>query len=63
MGFIVSAADRLLGAIVPRATAEAVFCPSGCSKQTCFCSGGFIFARCVKGGTQCKACTKTSTRC
>lgn len=64
MSLIATAADRLLGAIVPRATAEATSCPSGCHRQTCYCAGGHWYDRCVNssGGT-CKGCFRTVYTC
>ena len=64
MSFITTAADRLLGAIVPRANAAALTCPSGCSRVTCDCAGGFWYDACVKSsGVECVHCTKTVWTC
>lgn len=63
MGFIVTAADRLLAAIVPRADAEANSCPSGCSRQTCYCANGHWYNRCVRGGSHCTGCFETIYTC
>jgi hypothetical protein len=40
MSLIANAADRLLGAIVPRATAAAWSCASGWYRVTCGCAPG-----------------------
>lgn len=64
MGFIANAADRLLGVFVPRATASALTCPSGCKRVTCDCAGGYWYDACVKSsGAQCVGCTRTVWTC
>lgn len=70
MKLIANAADRLLGAIVPRATADAWSCPPGCVRQTCNCTtildvGSYWYDRCVSSvtGAICMYCTKTVWTC
>lgn len=70
MSLIASTADRLLGALVPRAKAAAWSCPPGCHRKTCGCfpgnHGGFYwFDSCVStvGGHSCKGCTQTAWQC
>jgi hypothetical protein len=64
MSLIATAADRLLSAIVPRASAAAWTCPSGCNRTTCDCAGGYWYDNCVKpDGVECKHCTITVWTC
>jgi hypothetical protein len=63
MSLIANAADRLLSVIVPHATADAWSCPSGCSRQTCTCSGGHWYDSCVKKGNLCTTCRVTTYTC
>jgi len=63
MSLIANAADRLLSVIVPHATADAWSCPSGCSRQTCTCSGGHWYDSCVKNGNLCTNCRVTTYTC
>jgi hypothetical protein len=70
MSLIASAADRLLGAIVPRATASALTCPSGFYRVTCFCKeiapdGPKVWydACCQDNGPGCYACEYTVWTC
>jgi hypothetical protein len=64
MSLIATAADRILGAIVPRTSAAANNCPSNCFRTTCYCSGGFWYDRCVRqSGNQCTGCFKTVYPC
>jgi hypothetical protein len=66
---ITMTADRLLGAIVPHATAAAWSCPSGCVRRTCYCGWnghGYVWYNdCVssRGGYACKVCTATVWTC
>jgi hypothetical protein len=62
MSLVTKAADRLLGIIVPRATAEAWSCPSGCHRLKCYCLGGHVYDRClnnVAGKPDCTGCRYT----
>ena len=63
MSFIATAADRILGAIVPRTSAAANNCPGSCFRQTCYFSGGFYYDRCVTSTRECVGCFKTVYRC
>jgi hypothetical protein len=70
MGLITNAADRLLSAIVPRATAAGWTCPSGCARHTCFCEcadsspTGYYHDWCLKSdGEICINCTVTVWEC
>ena len=72
MTFIANAADRLLGAIVPRATAAAWTCPPGCVRINCnpacraTTSGAYWFNLCVasKDHNQiCTGCRQTAWTC
>jgi len=64
MTLIATAADRLLGAIVPRASAAANNCPAGCFRQTCFCREPVWWDRCVSAtGLQCTGCFSTIYQC
>jgi hypothetical protein len=47
MSFVAKAADSLLSAIVPRVTAEAWVCPSGCHREWCGCLNHHIYNWCV----------------
>jgi hypothetical protein len=71
MSLVANAADRLLGVIVPRATAAAWSCPPGCARKTCYCgydktAGGYYwYDECVSttGSYSCKSCTATVWSC
>jgi hypothetical protein len=69
MNFIASAADRLLGVIVPRATAAAFSCPPGCERYTDGCfphNGGYYWYDCckvTKTGGNCNHCGYTVWTC
>jgi hypothetical protein len=69
MSVIANAADRLLGAIVPRATAVAFVCPPGCYRYTDACYphlGGFYWYDCCKvtaTGKDCNHCGFTAYTC
>jgi hypothetical protein len=66
MSLIATAADRILGAIVPRTSAAANNCPGTCFRQTCYCDkkSGFYFDRCVHTtGPECVGCFQTLFRC
>jgi hypothetical protein len=66
MSLITVAADRILGAIVPRASAAANNCPGNCFRQTCYCnkSNHYWYDRCVSSsGPQCTGCFRTVYRC
>ena len=55
MSFIAKAADSLLSAIVPHATAEAWTCPNGCHRVNCYCEGHIRYNKCLNnvGGAVC----------
>lgn len=72
MSLIANAADRLLGAIVPRATADAWSCPPGCVRQNCpnACrangGGAYWWNLCVAArdpSQHCTICRQTSWTC
>lgn len=65
MSLIATAADRMLGAIVPRADAEAASCPGGCFRQTCYCSTKYHkwYNRCVNTVRECVGCFITVYSC
>ena len=68
MSLMANAADRLLGAIVPRMSAAAWSCPPGCHRKTCFCSAGtsgaYWFDSCVNdNGASCTGCRQTVWTC
>ena len=68
MNLIANVADRLLGVIVPRATAAALVCPPGCHRKTCYCKttskGAFWYDSCVDDTDHaCIGCTKTVWTC
>jgi len=64
MSIVVNAADRLLGAIVPRATAAALTCGAGYHRVTCQCVGGYFHdACCTAGNKYCTTCVKTVWPC
>jgi hypothetical protein len=64
MSFIATAADRILGAIVPRASAAANNCPGTCFRTTCYCHNHYWFDRCVhRTSGQCTGCFQTVYRC
>lgn len=64
MSLIATAADRLLSAIVPRATAAAWSCASGCHRVTCQCAGGKWYDSCVNTkGYECSPCRVTTWSC
>lgn len=72
MNLIANAADRLLGAIVPHATAAAFSCPRGCIRYTDGCfpdpqrGGGFYWYDCCKvitTGGPCGTCGFTVWPC
>jgi hypothetical protein len=66
---ITAAADRLLGAFVPRATAAAFSCPSGYYRVTCFCglapNQDFVWYDkcCQDNGPNCHGCAPTARSC
>jgi len=47
MSLVTKAADSLLSAIVPRATAEAWTCPAGCHREWCGCRAHHVYNWCV----------------
>jgi hypothetical protein len=70
MSLIANAADRLLGVIVPRATAAAWSCASGYYRVTCFCgpnpngSGCVWYDQCCQdNGPSCGLCISTVWSC
>ncbi len=65
MSLISTAADRILGAIVPRTSAAANNCPGGCFRQTCYCHNKFWYNRCVSSTSnrECVGCFKTIYQC
>jgi hypothetical protein len=72
MVLIAHAADRLLGAIVPRATAGAWSCPPGCVRKTCHngcratANGAYWFDYCVAArdpSQSCTGCRQTAWTC
>ncbi len=66
MKLFANAADKLLSAIVPRATAAAWTCNSGCHRVTCFCYQHHYYDKCannVFGKPDCKSCSYTVYTC
>jgi len=69
MSLVAKAADSLLSAIVPRATAAAWSCPAGCVRQTCSCvtngGGSYWYDRCISSrtGALCTLCRPTVWTC
>jgi hypothetical protein len=67
MSLVAKAADSLLSAIAPHATAEAWTCPSGCHRVRCKgCFSGHIYDYCannVLGRPNCTGCRYTVYTC
>jgi hypothetical protein len=70
MTIVANAADRLLAAIVPRATAAAWSCTSGCHRKSCGCLPNpqgthYVWDKCLHNASNqlCKPCTLTVYPC
>jgi hypothetical protein len=63
MSIVAKAADRMLTAVVPRATASAVSCTNGCWRATCYCRYGYWYDHCISSHGECHACFKTVWPC
>jgi hypothetical protein len=59
-------ADRLLGLVAPRVSAQAACCAYRSYTVSCGCTSGFLYEKtcwtnCCESG--CSACFKTATKC
>ena len=65
MSLMAKAADRMLTVVVPRATASAITCRSGCHRATCYCNTGNNrwYDRCENSNGSCHTCFKTVWPC
>jgi len=65
MSLIAKAADSLLSAVVPRATAAAWSCAAGCHRVTCYCLGHHYYDACINNatGATCHSCRYTAYTC
>jgi hypothetical protein len=68
MSLIASAADRMLSVIVPRASADAWSCDSGCHRVLCGggggCTEGHWWNACVNSKNEiCNTCRETVYTC